>query len=212
MWKDLLERQIALLRQAPGELKLRTFEIGRGIEEPLLEQTLAEADVSLSPDLLQLYREMNGAEASWSWYPKGEEIFGSIWILPLQKALFGFTGRIERSRYEEAWVDELWNRAAFAEESIRELKGHRVFEPLEGEPGFVTFKPSLDATNLLYVYEEEISTMRVSFTEYLRLVLEHLGAGRIREYLASDDWEERIRTDATLRTVQDLMAMSRSPH
>ena len=42
--------------------------------------------------------------------------------------------------------------------------------------------------------------------EYLRLVLEHLGAGRIREHVARDDWEERIRADEKVKAVRGLMA------
>jgi hypothetical protein len=205
MWKDLLEKRMAVL-QGQSELKLHSFEIRTGIEEPQLEQTVREAGVSLSADLLQLYREMNGAKANWSWSSKGETISGSIWILPLQTALFGFNERIERSRYENAWNDALWNDMSYSDDSIRELKEHRVLESIAGDPGFITFKPSSDATDLFYVYEEDISPIRVPFTEYLRLVLEHLGAGRIREHLAKDDWEERIRADEKLKAVRDLMA------
>jgi len=37
-------------------------------------------------------------------------------------------------------------------------------------------------------------------------VLEHLGAGSIREQLAKDDWQERIRADEKLKTVRELIA------
>jgi hypothetical protein len=129
MWKDLLERRMAVLRgQGPDKLKLRVFEVGSGIEASVLEQVVRAAGVSLSDDLLQLYREMNGVIANWSWYPKGKEIYGSIHIVSLQTALFGFNEMIERAEYEEAWKDSLWNTDSFAEDSIRELKEHRVFD------------------------------------------------------------------------------------
>jgi hypothetical protein len=128
---------------------------------------------------VEFYRETNGLEASWSWYPKGEEIFGSIGIPPLEAALFGYNETVERSKYEDAFWDVLWFDESYTDESIRELKTHRVFESIEGQPAFITFKPSADATNLIHVYEETITPIRVPFTDYLRLVIEHLGAGRI---------------------------------
>jgi hypothetical protein len=205
MWRDLLEGRMNILRaQGPDKLKLRLFEVGSGIADSVVEQIVREAAVSLSADLLQFYREMNGVIANWSWYPKGEEIYGSIHIVSLQTALFGFNEMIERSEYEDAWKDSLWNTESFSVDSMRELKEHRVFESISGAPSYVTFKPSPDATDLLYVNEEDISPIRVPFTEYLRIVLEHLGASSIREHLAKDDWEDRIRVDEKLKAVRGL--------
>ncbi|RKH82631.1 SMI1/KNR4 family protein [Corallococcus sp. AB045] len=186
-------------------LNLRACLVNEGIEEELLQRVLREAGVELPAELMEFYREMNGVELDWSIWPSGEEIPGAILLLPLQKTLFGYPERIERTRYSDAFEDSLWTRDSFSNESIDELKQHRVLEAIPGEPAFVTFKPSLHSgLHLFFVYEEDISSIQVPLGEYLRLIFEHLGAARIREHLTREDWKQVIESDSKLTTIRRM--------
>jgi hypothetical protein len=203
MWKEMLEARIDALRKEKS-LRLRACSVHEGIEEGTLQHVLHEAGLNLPPELLDLYREMNGIELAWSMWPQGAEIPGAILLLPLQKALFGYAERIERVRFDDAFKDSLWTTDSFSDESIGELKQHRVLEPISGEPAFVTFKPSPGGLHLFMVYEEDISPIRAPLEEYLRMVFEHLGAASIREHLTREDWKQMIESDHQLKVVRGM--------
>lgn len=203
MWKELLNERIDVLRRQKN-LNLRACVVNEGIKEELLQHVLREAGVKLPSELLDLYREMNGIELDWSIWPHEEEIPGALLLLPLQKALFGYAERLERARFADAFEDSLWTKDSFSNESIGELKQHRVLEAIAGEPAFVTFKPSPSDLRLFFVYEEDISSIRVPLGEYLRLLFEHLGAAHIREHLTQENWKQVIESDGKLKAIREM--------
>jgi hypothetical protein len=203
MWKELLTARTDVLRRQEG-IRLQCCVVHDGIEEDLLQRVVSESGWSLPSDLLDIYREMNGLELNWSLMSSGEEISGAIVLLPLQKAMFGYAERIERARFDDAFKDSLWTADSFSDESIRELKQHRVLEAIAGEPAFVTFKPAPVGIALFFVYEEDILPIQVPIAEYMRLIFEYLGAARIREHLTQCDWKQKIESDEKLTAVREM--------
>ncbi len=198
MYKELLERRLDALRRQEA-LELRVLEIGRPLKEQAIKQLTESLPFELAPELLDFYRELDGLKLSWSVNRPEGEIYGGILILPLRTGLFGYAERAGRASLDEAFEDVLWNTESYEESSIKKLKKHRVFESVEGEPAFVTYKPP--AANLFHVYEEEINPIRPGFADYVQLLFQHLGGGQIREHLTSKGWKKKIEEDEELRTI-----------
>lgn len=202
MYSELLSHRIAALRAQPG-LSLRALTVGPGLDDLSIRRLASAARGALDPDLLAFYREVNGLELSWSVYPDGEEagneIPGGILIPPLEQAIFGWCVERGRSDYEGAFEDELWSTESYAEESIAELRRHRVLERIEGDSANVTFIPG--SPGLWYVYEEDIDPIVPDVGTYLRVVLTYLGAGTVREMMVFEGFDEAINESALLRMV-----------
>jgi hypothetical protein len=200
MFKELLNHRLGVLRHREGVV-IRTLEIGNGIEEQTIRHLAAEIPFKFAPELLSFYREINGLKMSWSLPQSGGNIFGSIIIFPLQKSIFGYQEKIDQSAYESAFEDVLWNKESYADESISELKQHRIFESIEGEPAFVTYKPESNNAQLFYVYEEDIDPILIGFADYIQMLFQYLGAGNLREILTGKQWEQDIKEDKTLQVI-----------
>ena len=198
MYRELLEQRLEALRRQEA-LALRLLEIGRPIKEDAVKRLAAELPYELPAALLDFYREMDGVKLSWSVNRAEGEIYGGILILSLREGLFGYAKRVERARLDDAFEDVLWNEDSYEESSIRKLRKHRVFESVEGAPAFVTYQPP--AVKLFHVYEEELQAIRPAFADYVRLLFQYLGGGRLREHLTERDWKRRIKEDAELQTI-----------
>jgi hypothetical protein len=199
MWKNKLQELIDRLSKQRN-FTLYECKINKSIDDDLISRITNEAELTLPEELLFFYREMNGVDVSWALQKDDEEIYGSIFILPFQEAVFGYDGSIQRSQYENAFEDVLWNEF-YSDKKVKELKQHRLFESIEGDSAFITFRMLDSKIQLFYVYEEEIKPLQVSLTDYLNLIIQYIGAGSIREHLKSKQWKQKINKDKVLRFI-----------
>jgi hypothetical protein len=195
MYREILNQRLDALRRQEG-LELRTLEVGEGMDEKALGKLTKGLPFALAPELIEFYREMDGLKLSWSVNRPEGELYGGIVILPLRQGLFGYAERAGRAALESAFEDVLWNEESYEEESITELKLHRVFETVEGQPAFVTYKPP--SSQLFHVYEEEIDPIIPGFADYVQLLFRYLGGGNLRKHLKSKGWKRKIAEDEQL--------------
>ncbi|NES67193.1 MAG: SMI1/KNR4 family protein [Okeania sp. SIO2D1] len=200
MWNNKLEKRLESLQKI-RYIELYECKISKGINDEIVSRIAIELGFSLPEELISFYKEMNGVDISWSFKKDNdEEISGSILILPLKEAIFGYDGHIESAQYENAFEDVLWNEF-YSNKKIKELKQHRLFESIVGDSSFITFKLVDECVQMFYVYEEKIKPLQVSLTDYLELIIEYAGTGNIREYLISKRWEQKIRKDKELNFI-----------
>lgn len=202
MWKTKLQKRLAALEKY-SSFKLYGCNINKGISDKTLFKIVEEAELKLPEEVLSFYREMDGLTVSWSLDHNDEEIYGSIIINSLKEAIFGYYKRVKRDQYENAFEDILWNDS-FLEKEIKKLKPHRLFESIEGDASFITFKFLSENIQLFYVYEAEIKPLQVSFTEYLELIIEYVGAGYIRDHLISKKWQQKVMKDKSLNFIENI--------
>lgn len=200
MYQELLNQRLAVLQQQTG-VTVRVKKIAGGIAAEVVRAIEAEIPFKLDAELLSFYQEMNGVELSWSVQQPDQEIYGSIFILPLTKGIFGYGEAIALVTYDNAFDEILWNEDSFEEDSIAELKKHRVFETVEGLPVAVTYKPKMSQKKLYYVDEETIKPLVLPFTDYVKVLFQYLGAENIRELLTSKQWEKQVKENQKLQTV-----------
>jgi hypothetical protein len=200
MYRELLNQRLSALHQQPG-LTIYEEKISPGINDVAVNAITKEIPFKLDPELLGFYQEMNGLMLRWFVERDNDKISGSILISTLSKGLFGYKDRIDRSAYEDALEEELWYEDSYEEESIVELKKHRIFETIEGLPAAVTYKPKVSQTKLYFVNEETIEPILPPFPEYVKILFEYLGASGLREILTSKQWEKEIQGNAGLQTI-----------
>jgi hypothetical protein len=198
--KSELAKRLKTLKE--HNLDVHHKKMGSGVSDATIAKIQKAAPLDLPEELLAFYREANGVELSWTMENDEQSLFGSISILPLQKAIFG-ENPVRQDRYEDAFEDMLWNDF-YAPAKIKQFKQHRVLESVEGEPVFITFQIADGAVQLFHVEEETIKPLQVSFTSYIELIIHYLGAGNLREHLTSKGWEKKIRADRELQYLAKL--------
>lgn len=199
MWNNKLQGRIEAIGKQSG-CTFHTCEINKGVNDDFVSRIVSQSELILPEEFLSFYREMDGIDISWTLEKDDQEIYGSIFILPLKEVVFGYNGSVNKICYDNAFEDVLWNEF-YSDKKIKELKQHRLLESIEGDSSFITFKLLEENIQLFYIYEEEIKPLQVSFTNYLNLIIQYLGASDIREYLKSKQWEQKISTDKDLQLI-----------
>ncbi|HEY1038568.1 MAG TPA: hypothetical protein VGF30_04140 [Bacteroidia bacterium] len=192
-----------------SELFHKTVDMLRGHTEVTLDQSILNDPVSssviakaellmgmpLSDDIRDFYLQANGFTIKWLLEKSNSSSFLSGWIdvWPLEKMIGG--------EYADQGLEDIEIEKAFeeilildndSEEERAELCKHRVLESYNGLSSYTTLRFSkYDGVSLHYTdsYRPlEISTIPLSFSEYIKFVFESLGADGCRQALKEKDF------------------------
>ncbi|HFA48327.1 MAG TPA: SMI1/KNR4 family protein [Bacteroidetes bacterium] len=199
----LAKSKIAKLKSTKG-FEIYNYKIRKGITESKIEKMEKLMKMEIPKEMKKIYRSMNGCELSWAYEDDENNLYGFWDIWPLEKIFFGWDGKLTLANFKNPFEDILWNDH-YEEKEIKELKRHKVIEPVEGESSHITCKLKDNKIELFFVEEDSIKPLPIKLNTYFQLIIESLGVDEIRTQIRKKKFMKKPSSYKELKMLSKLI-------